>query len=189
MSTKDGSMCFGGGVSECPVFAWASIRLCLGGWLAIQVKPLISVHCHVERHSATRVEYLVKVRSQFKERSNATGVQILLPVPSDATSPEIRTSMGQASYAPEQEALVWKMKQLPGGKEYLLRAKFSLPTVTADEQIAGKRAPIRVTFEIPYFTVSGIQVRYLKVVEKSGYQALPWVRYITVSGEYEVRMS
>mmetsp|Transcript_12503 Transcript_12503/g.17048 ORF Transcript_12503/g.17048 Transcript_12503/m.17048 type:complete len:430 (+) Transcript_12503:486-1775(+) len=157
--------------------------------LTSDVKPLISVHCHVERHSATRVEYLVKVRSQFKERSNATGVQILLPVPSDATSPEIRTSMGQASYAPEQEALVWKMKQLPGGKEYLLRAKFSLPTVTADEQIAGKRAPIRVTFEIPYFTVSGIQVRYLKVVEKSGYQALPWVRYITVSGEYEVRMS
>ncbi len=35
-----------------------------------------------------------------------------------------------------------------------------------------KRAPISVKFEIPYFTVSGIQVRYLKVVEKSGYQAV-----------------
>jgi len=30
-------------------------------------------------------------------------------------------------------------------------------------------------------------VRYLKVIEKSGYQALPWVRYITTGGEYEVR--
>ena len=39
-----------------------------------------------------------------------------------------------------------------------------------------KKAPITVKFEIPYFTVSGIQVRYLKIVEKSGYQALPWVR-------------
>lgn len=39
-----------------------------------------------------------------------------------------------------------------------------------------KRAPITCKFEIPYFTVSGIQVRYLKIVEKSGYQALPWVR-------------
>ena len=38
-------------------------------------------------------------------------------------------------------------------------------------------------FEIPYFTVSGIQVRYLKIVEKSGYQALPWVRYITQNGD------
>ena len=31
------------------------------------------------------------------------------------------------------------------------------------------------------------QVRYLKVIEKSGYQALPWVRYITTGGEYEIR--
>jgi AP-1 complex subunit mu len=45
-----------------------------------------------------------------------------------------------------------------------------------------KRPPITVKFEIPYYTVSGIQVRYLKVVDKSGYQAFPWVRYITQSG-------
>jgi AP-1 complex subunit mu len=51
------------------------------------------------------------------------------------------------------------------------------------EQDADKRAPITVKFEIPYFTVSGIQVRYLKIVEKSGYQALPWVRYITQNGD------
>ncbi|KAJ2042469.1 AP-1 adaptor complex mu subunit Apm1, partial [Coemansia sp. S2] len=43
-------------------------------------------------------------------------------------------------------------------------------------------------FEIPYFTTSGIQVRYLKIVEKSGYQALPWVRYITKNGDYQLRM-
>jgi hypothetical protein len=30
------------------------------------------------------------------------------------------------------------------------------------------RAPIEVKFEIPYFTVSGLQVRYLKIIEKSG---------------------
>lgn len=45
-----------------------------------------------------------------------------------------------------------------------------------------KKPPINIKFEIPYFTVSGIQVRYLKIVEKSGYQALPWVRYITQNG-------
>lgn len=27
-----------------------------------------------------------------------------------------------------------------------------------------------------------LQVRYLKIIEKSGYQALPWVRYITQNG-------
>jgi len=157
--------------------------------LGTQVKPLILVDCHVERHSRTRVEYVVKARSQFKERSNATGVEIKVPVPVDATSPAVRTSMGTATYAPEQEALVWKMKQMPGGKEYLLRAKFSLPSVSANDESAVKKAPMQVKFEIPYFTVSGVQVRYLKVVEKSGYQALPWVRYITVAGAYEIRMT
>lgn len=34
-----------------------------------------------------------------------------------------------------------------------------------------------------------VQVRYLKVIEKSGYQALPWVRYITTAGNYEIRMN
>jgi len=32
------------------------------------------------------------------------------------------------------------------------------------------------------------QVRYLKIIEKSGYQALPWVRYITQNGDYQLRM-
>uniref|UniRef100_A0A8C7H5L4 AP-1 complex subunit mu-2 n=1 Tax=Oncorhynchus kisutch TaxID=8019 RepID=A0A8C7H5L4_ONCKI len=72
-----------------------------------------------------------------------------------------------------------------GGKEFLMRASFGLPSVENDE-MEGK-PPITVNFEIPYFTVSGIQVRYMKIIEKSGYQALPWVRYITQSGDYQLR--
>jgi len=44
-------------------------------------------------------------------------------------------------------------------QEYLLRAKFGLPSVEADDDVPEKHPPIRVKFEIPYFTVSGIQVR------------------------------
>lgn len=43
-----------------------------------------------------------------------------------------------------------------GGKEYIMRAHFGLPSVESDELEA--RRPITVNFEIPYFTVSGIQV-------------------------------
>ncbi|KAF9677881.1 hypothetical protein SADUNF_Sadunf08G0153800 [Salix dunnii] len=156
--------------------------------LSTQVKPLIWVEAQVEKHSRSRVEIMVKARSQFKERSTATNVEIELPVPVDASNPNIRTSMGSASYAPENDALMWKIKSFPGGKEYMLRAEFSLSSITAEEATPERKAPIRVKFEIPYFTVSGIQVRYLKIIEKSGYQALPWVRYITMAGEYELRL-
>jgi AP-1 complex subunit mu len=50
------------------------------------------------------------------------------------------------------------------------------------------KKPIIVKFEIPSFTVSGIQVRYLKIQEKSGYQAFPYVKYLTMNGEYHIRM-
>ena len=51
-----------------------------------------------------------------------------------------------------------------------MRAHFGLPSVSNEEDKKDK-PPITVKFEIPYFTVSGIQVRYLKIIEKSGYQA------------------
>lgn len=156
--------------------------------LSTQVKPLIWVEAQVERHSRSRVEMTVKARSQFKERSTATNVEIELPVTPDATKPNVRTSMGSATYAPERDGLLWKIKSFPGNKEYMLRAEFRLPSVISEDATPDRKAPIRVKFEIPYFTVSGIQVRYLKIIEKSGYQALPWVRYITMAGEYELRL-
>lgn len=126
--------------------------------LSTQVKPLVWVEAQVETHSRSRIEITVKARSQFKERSTATNVEIHLPVPSDATNPNIRTSLGSASYAPESDALVWKIKSFSGNKEYMLRAEFRLPSITAEEATPERKAPIRVKFEIPYFTVSGIQV-------------------------------
>lgn len=41
----------------------------------------------------------------------------------------------------------------------MLRAEFNLPSITDEEAAPDRKAPIRVKFEIPYFTVSGIQVR------------------------------
>ncbi|KAK4370818.1 hypothetical protein RND71_010293 [Anisodus tanguticus] len=113
--------------------------------LSTQVKPLIWVEAQVERHSRSRVEMSVKARIQFKERrpvrsflkvtteafgygnnstelanicgSTATNVEIELPVPSDAMNPNIRTSMGYATYAPERDAVVWFAKKFLGVPE------------------------------------------------------------------------
>jgi len=153
--------------------------------LNTQVKPLIWAEASIEQHSGSRVEYVVKVKAQFKRRSTANNVEIYVPVPEDADSPKFRAAVGSVHYVPEKSAFVWKIKQLGGGREYLMRAHFGLPSVKGEE--VDKRAPITVNFEIPYFTVSGIQVRYLKIQEKSGYQALPWVRYITQNGDVQLR--
>jgi len=153
--------------------------------LNTSVKPLIWIEADVVSHKGSRVEYVVKAKSQFKQRSTANNVQIFIPVPKDVDTPKFKASVGSVKYAPEKDSILWTIKQFQGGKDHLMRAQFGLPSV-ADEDPASK-PPITVKFEIPYFTVSGIQVRYLKIIEKSGYQALPWVRYITQSGTYEIR--
>ncbi|XP_072255699.1 AP-1 complex subunit mu-2 [Pyxicephalus adspersus] len=153
--------------------------------LNTQVKPLIWIESVIEKFSHSRLEIMVKAKGQFKKQSVANNVEISVPVPSDADSPKFKTSVGSAKYVPEKNVVVWTIKSFPGGKEYLMRAHFGLPSVETEE-MEGK-PPISVKFEIPYFTVSGIQVRYMKIIEKSGYQALPWVRYITQSGDYQLR--
>jgi hypothetical protein len=61
-------------------------------------------------------------------------------------------------YLPDKDCVVWSIKQFNGSREYLMRAHFGLPSIAAEEP-EHWRAPIEVQFEIPYFTVSGIQVR------------------------------
>uniref|UniRef100_A0A1I7Z9K1 MHD domain-containing protein n=1 Tax=Steinernema glaseri TaxID=37863 RepID=A0A1I7Z9K1_9BILA len=150
------------------------------------IKPLIWVEAVVERYSRSRVEYMVKAKSQFKRQSIANHVEVMIPVPSDVMSPKFKTSVGSVKYVPECNSFVWTIRSFPGGREYLMRAHFDLPSIGSGE-VEGK-APISVKFEIPYFTTSGLQVRYLKIIEKTGYQALPWVRYVTQNGDYQLRM-
>lgn len=153
-------------------------------------KPLFWVDSVVEKFTESTVEYLITVRSQFKRRTAATNVEIHIPVPSDADTPRLNASLGYAKYAPELNSIVWIIGFFPGGKEFSMKVKLGLPTVKSspDAEANTLSRPISVAFEIPYYTMSGIQVRYLKIVEKSGYPSLPWVRYITQQGEYHFRM-
>ena len=112
-------------------------------------------------------------------------MKIIIPVPNDVDSPKFKTMIGSVEYSPEQSAITWSIKSFPGFKEYLMRAHFGLPSVVS-EDVEGK-PPIQVEFKIPYFTSSRSQVKYLKIIDKSGYQALPWIRYITQNGDYQLR--
>src|SRR5258707_12330348 len=61
--------------------------------LSTPVKPLIWVEAAIESHRGSRVEYMVKVRAQFKRRSSATNVEIYVPLPDDADTPKFRVCL------------------------------------------------------------------------------------------------
>jgi len=154
----------------------------------INVEPLIWCEMKVKESSATRIEYTIKITSQFKEKHTANNIAVKIPVRSDVISPEIKCEAGSITYSPESESMNWIIKSLSGGRSECARIKLSFPSVVEERKMRVTPPILSVNFEIPYFTISGVQVRYLKVSEKSGYQALPWVRYTTKSGSYNFRI-
>lgn len=71
-----------------------------------------------------------QARSQFKSRSTANNVSILVPVPSDADSPKFKTSTGSAKWVPEKNVVQWNIKSFPVSVEHqqhirLYNAKYS----------------------------------------------------------------
>ena len=64
-------------------------------------------------HAHSRVEYMIKAKSQFKRRSTANNVEIVISVPEDADSPKFKTTTGSCKYAPDQNAVIWTIKSFP----------------------------------------------------------------------------
>lgn len=114
---------------------------------------------------------------------------MLIPVPSDAYQPKFKLSWncGTAEYYSQKESILWKISQFQGLKELSLSASFSLPSVAAQGRDNFKSIPCELSFSVPSYTVSGVQVRYFKIQEKSNYDNYPWVRYLVKNGDYHVR--
>uniref|UniRef100_A0A0N5A8T1 MHD domain-containing protein n=1 Tax=Syphacia muris TaxID=451379 RepID=A0A0N5A8T1_9BILA len=91
------------------------------------VKPLIWIEAVVEKHSHSRIEYMIKAKSQFKRRSTANNVEVIIPVPSDADSPKFKTSIGTVKYTPEGSCFIWNIKSFPGtGIIFVLQIFFKI---------------------------------------------------------------
>lgn len=149
-------------------------------------KPLWVVDCDMTIKGRSRVVISCKARSQYKKRQSCSFTEFIVPVPADCDSPRFKSSHGTVVYAPEQQAIIWRLKHFGGGRETSMQAELLLPA-TGDAPTR-PTAPIQVRFEIPGTTASGLEIRYLKVEEETlKYHSYPWVRYITKSGQYEIR--
>ena len=86
---------------------------------------------------------LFQAKSQFKRRSTANNVEIIIPVPSDADSPKFKTSIGSVKYTPEQSAFVWNIKSFPGD--------FTIVNNFRSEYLFSKRLFIAISATIVLF--------------------------------------
>lgn len=146
--------------------------------------PPLFVNCEVEEYSGTRVVYKIKAVSKLTKDFPIVDVFISVPIPEDADSPVFKTKHGSVKYFPEENVFVWKIKTIPFGKEIEVFAQIGLPRIRVTSRVQKK--PLLVKFRSPYFCLSGLQIKYLKITERSGYQSMTWVRYLTKEGNYSV---
>uniref|UniRef100_A0A2P2MLB3 MHD domain-containing protein n=1 Tax=Rhizophora mucronata TaxID=61149 RepID=A0A2P2MLB3_RHIMU len=75
-----------------------------------------------------------------------------------------------------------------GGSEHTLRAK-----LTFSQELHGnltkESGPVSMTFTIPMYNASKLQVKYLQIAKKSStYNPYRWVRYVTQANSYVARL-
>jgi AP-2 complex subunit mu-1 len=140
----------------------------------------------IREEGKTKLLLNLKVQADFQEDRKASSVVIKFPVPTTTASARISVSKGRARFEPGERAIVWRISSMPGRSEITMQADVDLLPSTREKQ--WNRPPISMDFQIQMISVSGVQVRFLKVYEKSSYTTNRWVRYLSKAGEYQQRI-
>jgi len=141
--------------------------------------------------SPHKVELILKIRADIPEQNYGGNVIVEFPVPKSTSSVSCDLGVGvvgqSTEYSQKDKKVTWKIKKFAGGSEQTLRAKISLSSAHSST-VRKEIGPISMTFEIPMYNPSNLQVRYLRVMENKNYNPYRWVRYVTKSSSYICRL-
>ncbi|EGG02137.1 uncharacterized protein MELLADRAFT_91641 [Melampsora larici-populina 98AG31] len=148
--------------------------------LPFRVQPII------EEIGKSSVDYTVHLKANFNSKLNANNVVVKIPTPLNTTKVDCKVQIGKAKYVPADNLIIWKIPRMQGQADATLTAEATLSATT--HRKTWSRPPINLDFQVLMYTSSGLLVRFLKVFEKSNYNSVKWVRYLTkANGTYQVR--
>ncbi len=94
-------------------------------------------------------------------------VKFTVPKNVSSVGTEIVKNQGnqRAEYKESTKTVEWNIKKMTGGSEYTLTCKISMPQATIN-QAQKETGAINLSFEIPMLSLSGLQIKYLKVLQE-----------------------
>lgn len=155
-------------------------------------RPPFRIFPALEEAGPYKLEFVCIIRAEIPEGNHGSNVVVRIPVPRSTAScffefpNEVPGST--AEYVVSEKKVIWNIKKFVGGSEMSIRVKINLEQQVSAAQ---KRevGPISMSFEIPMYNVSKLQVRYLRISEThKSYNPYRWVRYITQSSSYVCRL-
>lgn len=135
------------------------------------------------------MEYRITITALFSAKLFAQDVELRIPVPPETLDCRINTSDGRCRYLPAENCMLWNFNKFNGATEQHLDA-FTVPSQTSTKLGLQQwtRPSMSLGFMVDSFSSSGIVVHNIKVNENHlNYAANKWIKYLTMSGTYEIR--
>ncbi|XP_039198389.1 AP-4 complex subunit mu-1 [Crotalus tigris] len=143
----------------------------------------------IRQASCGRVQIYLKLRCDLFPKNHAVNLHIHLPVPKTTLSfsQELSSPEQTAILQPTTKSIEWIVPRMQGGSQLSAMFKLEVPGLTQ----AGLRelGPVNLSFEMPAHTCSGLQIRFLRFTGPQPTLPHRWVRYVTHSESYVIRLS
>ncbi|CAK8537634.1 unnamed protein product [Lathyrus sativus] len=155
-------------------------------------KPPFHINALIEEAGSLKAEVLLKVSAEFASSITANTIKVQMPLPKYTTRVSFELEPGATGQTTDfreaNKKLEWSLKKINGGSEHTLRAKLTF-SQESHGNISKESGPVSMTFTIPMYNVSQLQVKYLQIVKKFGtHEPYRWVRYVTQANSYVARI-
>nr|XP_060627737.1 AP-4 complex subunit mu-1-like [Anolis sagrei ordinatus] len=136
-----------------------------------------------------RVQVYLKLRCDLPPKSHAVNVHVHLPVPKAvlSLSQELSSPEQTAALQTSTKSVEWVVPRIQGGSQ--LSALFKLEVPGLSRGGLRELGPANLSFEVPAFACSGLQIRFLRFVGPQSSLPHRWVRYVTHSDAYAIRLN
>ncbi|KAK8625793.1 hypothetical protein V6N13_056951 [Hibiscus sabdariffa] len=144
-----------------------------------EFKPPFHINCLIEEAGHLKAEVVLKIRAEFPSNITANTVVVEMPLPKYTTRASFELEPGavgqRTDFKEANKKLEWDLKKIVGGFEHTLRAKLTF-SQESHGNITKEAGPVSMTFTIPMYNASRLQVKYLQIAKKSSsYNPYRWV--------------
>uniref|UniRef100_A0A671VCG5 AP-4 complex subunit mu-1 n=1 Tax=Sparus aurata TaxID=8175 RepID=A0A671VCG5_SPAAU len=107
-------------------------------------------------------------------------------LPPKSLSQELSSPDQSAELKLQSRAVHWMIPRFPGGTQLSALFKLEVPGLSSASML--EVGPVGLSFELPKLTVTGLQIRFLRLSPIQPGPSQRWVRYVTHSDSYTIRI-
>jgi len=135
------------------------------------------------------IDLVVRLDCDIPTKSHGSNIIVRVPLSKAVSScaSELGAPGQTVDYNKADKIATWKLTKANGGLSYYCRLKL-MASGDNVKDVQADVGPVSLNFEVPMYVCSGLNIRFLRVIERGrNYSPFRWVRYITHSDSYVMR--